>query len=116
MSTLTVLLPNGKTVGLIVADDTLVYDGSQFKSPNTLKYAMLYAVPVEAMALPFKTVPSRPLSVQQHTRAEVIGIDPIPATPTDPSLISEPDPSNGVCICFVTCQGTHLSYVQVTTL
>lgn len=110
---ITLLMPNGSTASLGVADNTLVFDGSEFIRPADLKYAMLYALPVSARSVPYKDLDAQTLSAAVRIRALVQGVDPTETLVTDPSLVAEPDPVEGQCICGLTCNGTELRFAVV---
>lgn len=109
---ITVQLPTGDTAILGTGDGMLVFDGSEFVSPQSLKYVELYGVPVSAYSTPYKEVPAQVLSTATRIRALVLGTDPT-AAPLDPSIVSAMDPSGGQCICGLTCNGTELRFVAV---
>jgi len=109
---ITVQLPNG-TASLAVADNTLVFDGFDFKTPSELKYAELYSLPVAAQSVPYKDVPEQVLLTAVRIRALVTNVDATSEPTTDPSLEAVPDPSNGQCVCGLTCNGTELRFAVV---
>jgi hypothetical protein len=52
---------------------------------------------------------------QQEVRVcwrEPVGSDDFP----NETVVTATDPSGGVCVCGITCQGTNLSYVQVSNV
>jgi hypothetical protein len=112
MSTLLVTLPNATQVVLKVADNTLVFDGHDFVEPSEAEYVMLYSVDVAALSLPFVEA-SITMTTKAYIKAGIVAYDAISVTPTSTSVVAEPDPSLGQCICFVTCTGTVLRYVRV---
>lgn len=112
MSTLTVVLINGTHAALPIADNTLVYDGANFVDPADAKFAMLYTAFVNAKSLTFNGT-TDVLQASGYNKAAVISYDSASQPSTDPSVDVQPDPSLGVCICFLTCQGTNLQYVKV---
>src|SRR5882672_828619 len=114
MGTLVLMLPNGNQSALTVADNTLVFDGAEFVQPIKAKYVMLYIVPVNAVSLPFNEVSSIAIQVSSYTKAAVIAFNPVSIPITDSSIEAFPDPSMGQCIVAITCQGTKITYVQVT--
>lgn len=111
---ITVLTPSGNQVNLAIADNTLVFDGLEFKEPQDLKYVELYGVPVEASTVPYKELPQQTLMTAVRIKAIVLGTDPTEASLTDPQVVSVSDPSMGQCICGLTCAGTDLRFVTVT--
>jgi hypothetical protein len=113
MSIITALLPNGSQVHLDIADNTLVYNGAMFDEPQDAPYVKLFQVPVNAISLPFEGQ-SQQLITDASVYAKVLSYDLTSRPSTDPSVDAQPDPSGGTCLCFLTCQGTWLSYVQVT--
>jgi hypothetical protein len=110
---ITVLLPSGNTATLDVADNVLVFDGSEFLTPKTGSYVMLYALDVAALSMPFKDVAAQPLLAAVKIRSIVKSVDNTSVLVTDPLLVAAPDPSGGLCICGITCAGTDLAFVKV---
>ncbi len=115
MSKLLVQLPDQTQALLSVAADTLVYDGQYFVQPSAAKYVALYSVPIAATTLPFGGLESNLAYVASQIKAGVLNYNPVEQLDSDPSLVIEPDPSLGICVCFITCKGTFFSYVQVTS-
>lgn len=109
---ITAQLPAGGAAVFGVADGTLVFDGSEFVKPQSLTYAELYGVPVNAQSMPYKELPAQVLSAAVKIRARVLNVDPTEA-PTDPTLVTVADPLGGECICGLTCNGTELRFVVV---
>lgn len=110
---ITALMPGGGSASLGVAENTLVYDGQEFLSPDKVKYLELYTLPVQALSAKYRT-PQEFLHAAVRIRALVINRDPTVVPDTDPSVVAEVDPSGGQCICGITCQGTDLRFVIVT--
>jgi hypothetical protein len=110
---ITVQLPDGLQKQMGIADNTLVYDGYEFKEPSDLVYAMLYAVDTPALSVPYKEVPAEQLSVAQRIRAKVVGKDPQQSPTSDGSLVVAADPTDGVCLCGLTCTGTEIRFAKV---
>lgn len=111
---LSVYLPDSKIGTLTISEGDLVYDGTEFVKPEIAKYVALYDVPVQAVSLEYKNIVDI-LFVSQQTKAFVQSIDLTPSPTTDPEVIAEPDPNiTGICVCFITCRGTWLSYVKVS--
>ena len=110
---ITVQLPTGVAAQLAVAANTLVFDGEIFMEASAMKYVELYGIAVAAQSMPYKAFPSQVLSIAQRIRARVLSIDATDEPTTDPSLVSQPDPSEGQCICGLTCTGTELRFVVV---
>lgn len=106
-------MPDGSIAVLDVADNTLVYDGQEFKAPSSLKYVEVYALPVEALTTNYKEVVE---SIQTYasTKALVINVDPTSVPDSDPLLTTALDPSGGQCVCGLTCTGTDIRFVVVT--
>lgn len=109
-------LPDGELTGVEVADDVLVYNGSEFVNIKDAKYVVLYHVPVSAYTQPFRDLATSLIVANYYVRALVTSKVESPVTTTDPLLVSVADPSGGECICFVTCNGTNLSYVKITNV
>jgi len=112
MSILVVELPNGTQSTLRIADNTLVYDGSRFVEPIDAKYVSLYDVPV-GVPIGFG-ISQQVAQTASYISAAVVAFNPVSVIATDANVQAEPDPSNGLCICFITCKGTWISFVQVT--
>jgi hypothetical protein len=108
---ITVQLPNG-TATLGVAEDLLVFDGEQFVDPTNAAYLELFSIPVEALSSGFSSL-AVTLSAAVRLRANVLGLDPTVVPVTDPSVVIAVDPSDGKCICGITCAGTNLRFVIV---
>lgn len=113
MSTLIVDLPNQTSVAVVVAENTLVYDGHHFVVPEEALTVQLVTMPVDALTLPYETLAARQLVTDTAVIARVVAYTGY-GTVSSVNLIVQPDPSNGECVCMITCQGTDLSYVQVT--
>lgn len=114
---LTVLMPDQSQVNVTVADDTLVFDGMDFLEPERIKYVVLYKMPVAAVSLPFDDIASVLLSASVRIRALVLNRFLNPYVGTDPKVVVVPKPVEGdQCVCFVTCKGTELRFVQVHTV
>ncbi len=111
MSSLTVVLPDNSTALLYIADLQLVFDGIRFVEPSDAKWVTLISVPVHALTKPFADIPSALIYTDAFVRAAVVGYDAL-AYPIE-DAVTEPDPSLGNCICFITCTGIDLRYVQV---
>jgi hypothetical protein len=109
----TALMPDRSTAVLDVAEGSLVYDGHNFVSPLIAQFIALYSVPVDAVSLPHRDVILQ-LQTQTCIGAKVVEVDAAPAASTDPSVIAQPDPSGGICICGLTCTGTDLRFAVVT--
>lgn len=112
---LTLLMPNMRTATMDVADGVLVFNGDEFVRAAHLQYAELYIAPVEALSLNYKGLPALQLLTSVRYLARVIGSNPTQVIETDPQLVAVPDPSNGMCVCGITCQGTELQFVTVHT-
>lgn len=108
------ILPNGPVSDVPVADDALIFTGSEFRTPKVGNYMMLLSVPVHAQTIPFSEVSTAFLIADYKYLALITAVNPVPETTTDPQVVSAVDPSNGVCICGITCIGTELQYVKVT--
>lgn len=110
---ITVTMPDGSSATLAVGANTLVFDGQTFLEPQLLTYAELYGLPVSAQSVPYKEIPAQVLSTAVRIRAKVLGVDPTDEPVTDPKLVTQPDPTNGQCICGLTCNGTELRFAVV---
>ncbi len=112
MSILTLQMP-ARQVVMNVADNTLVYDGQNFVAPEDAKYVMLYAVPITAMNLPFQ-YPAIQFQTSAANKCAVLAYNGTSEPSTSPEVVHVDDPSLGMCICGITCQGVNLAYVKVT--
>ena len=110
---ITALLPDGRSVQLGVAENTLVFDGLSFANPSDVSWIELYTIPVSAMSMPYKDVLSQALTAEVRIRASVLEIDNTVVPVTDPSVVASLDPSNGECICGITCNGTDIRFANV---
>lgn len=112
MSILTLQMP-ARQVVMNVADNTLVYDGQNFVAPEDAKYVMLYDIPVDALSLPFQ-YPAVHFQTNAANKCAVLAYNGTTEPSTSPEVIHVGDPSMGLCICGITCQGVNLAYVKVT--
>lgn len=114
MPNLTIATIQGLATAVVtVADDTLVYNGHSFVQPRDAKYVELHLVDVAAKSLVFGSIAQASLDARYTNLARVLSVDDQTGEATTPSLTSSTDPSEGICICLVTCKGTALTYVQV---
>lgn len=110
---------NGQPQQVIDVDSTdLVLSDGAFLPVQSAPTVTLVGTPVTSEFTPFAYQPIPPGTLnlsntqQQELRVcwrEPVGTDQYP----NENLITQTDPSGGVCVCGVTCQGTNLSYVQV---
>lgn len=110
---ITALLPDGQQVQLGIAQNTLVFDGTAFKSPSDISWIQLYTIPVAAVSMPYKDVLSQALVAQVTIRAIITEITDTVSPTTDPRVVSEADPAEGECVCGVTCNGTDIRFANV---
>lgn len=111
---ITVLMPDGRVVDLQVADTDLIYNGQGFVAPKDAEYVELYSVPTQALTVPFNAQHLiTQLSTQTHIVARVLGYDLIASAVTSPEIVAAVGPSDGQCVCFVTCSGTELRFIKV---
>ncbi len=109
-------LPDGVLTDVEVADDILVYNGSDFVKIADAKYVVLYHVPVSAYTQPFRDLATSLIVASYYVRALVLSKAAHVVTTTDPLLVTAADPSQGQCLCFITCNGTDLSYVKISNV
>lgn len=112
---LIVLMPDQRQVQINVADDVLIFDGTDFVDPARIKYVSLYSIPVESMSVPFDGLASQRLMTAAHVIALVVNRFAYTGLPNSPKLETVAVPNEGQCICLVTCKGTDLSFVNVHT-
>lgn len=115
MSILTAVMPNQTRVQLAVAEGALVFDGSNFVEPARARQVALLNTQETPAVVAIKGVPAM-LGFKGTVLAGVVGYDPMSEPSTDSALVSATDPSNGLCICGITCKGTNVAYVQVNYL
>lgn len=108
---ITVQMPTG-TATLGVAEGLLVFDGEQFVEPAHAAYLELFAIPVEALSAGFMSL-AVTLSAAVKIKAVVIGVDPTVVPVTDPSVVVAIDPTDGQCVCGITCSGTDIRFAVV---
>lgn len=108
---------------LNVPTGNLVFDGSTFLPPEEAKYVQLVQQSdVANFSFPRTDYPeqsalSNPIPLELFTGflCKVIQItSQDDATPDD--ILNVADPTGGVCICGVTCQGNKIVLVPVTNL
>jgi hypothetical protein len=110
---------NGQPQQVIDVDSTdLVLSDGAFLPVQSAPTVTLVSATFSSEFMPFTYQPIPPGTLnlsntqQQELRVcwrEPVGTDQYP----NENLITQTDPSGGVCVCGVTCQGTNLSYVQV---
>jgi hypothetical protein len=106
-------MPDQSTVTLDVADNYLVFNGNEFVNPSYLSYIELYTMPIAALSAEHRDIVVG-LQADVKIKALVISKSSVSVPVTDPSVVAEPDPANGECICGLTCNGTSLRFVTVT--
>jgi hypothetical protein len=113
------LVPQNGVQQVIDVDTAdLVLSGQDFVSPQTAPSVTLVGASSDSTFTPFAYAPVPPGALNlinsqaQQVRVcwrEPVGTDDFP----NQDLVTVVDPSGGVCVCGITCQGTNLSYVQV---
>lgn len=73
---------------------------------QTSEFTAFTSQPIPQGTLDLSNTPQQELRVCWR---EPVGTEQFP----NEDLITQTDPSDGVCTCGVTCQGTNLSFVQV---
>lgn len=93
-------------------DNALVFDGSSFVSPSDAKYIQLATVtPItySSQHYPVEEKYNNLLVTQQNIFVcKVLGT--VEAT-SKTAAVTVTDPTNGVCICGITCTGTQISAI-----
>jgi hypothetical protein len=98
--------------------DILILSNGRFVSPQTAQTVTISRAPYSASFTTFGSTPitgSLTLSSEDEVRIcwrEPVGTDDYP----NENVITAADPSDGQCVCGVTCSGTDLSYVVVQTV
>lgn len=113
------LMPDQSQIQIQVADTDLVLDGrGQFVEPQFAEYVALFHQSVDALSLPFDGIETQILQAEVQISAKVLQQAAYPAAETSPLIITQPGPADtdGQCVCFVTCTGTALRFVQVHTV
>lgn len=110
---------NGQPQQVIDIDSTdLVLSDGAFLPVQSAPTVTLVGTTNTSAFTPFTSQPIPPGTLdlsntqQQEIRVcwrEPVGTDQFP----NEDLITQPDPSGGISVCGVTCQGTNLSFVQV---
>jgi len=101
------------------SSDVLVFDGNQFVRPQDADYVMLVTVQNVTGDIPGDLYPEsndvNQISATWNNRflCKVIGVTSAAVVGTDVETIV--DPNNGQCVCGISCAGTDLQYIQVTT-
>lgn len=110
---------NGIQQVIDVDVDHLILSNGAFVNPQVAKSVTLSGAPFSATFTPFgsaqSTYQNLTMSYQDEIRIcwrEPVGTDLYP----NENVITATDPSNGQCVCGVTCSGTDLSYVVVKTV
>lgn len=98
------VLLNDTTAVFEVYDDELVFDGSQFIKPENASY-------IQVLAYGYADVPD---GLSRFKLLKVLNVETVVGTEPSQDVVVEVDPSNGECVCGLTCHGTNLKYVQVT--
>lgn len=110
---------NGKQVYLGFPAGYLVFDGFSFVRPQDAKFVAIVETDRAGPVLLPAPWPETQTLVQEALTwyntwiCEVIALDQTLITGTD--VVSVIDPNNGVCVCGVSCMGTNLQYVKVTS-
>jgi hypothetical protein len=109
----TVRIGNQQLTLDVPSGELVLYDGV-FVDPSTAPAITLAAVDVDASFTPFGKTTAEPLTIKQQRQVAICSAEDIPDSEVQPSpIVIAPDPSDGECICGITCAGTNLRYVQV---
>lgn len=107
-----VRLPNVEDIQFLdVRNDELVYDGREFREPEKTQFVSLHESPSVGDTMPFPE--SVHCMVTGYLRLSVLDREQVQAGSSDPRLILAEDPTDGICICGITCDGVRLSYVKI---
>jgi hypothetical protein len=119
MSTFTrlYLVPiNGVQQVIDVNNDDLVLSNGEFRPPQVAPSVTLIGATYSAQFTPFGYAPMPTQTITQTYQEEIrvcwrepVGEDDYP----NENVIVAYDPTNGQCVCGVTCSGPDLSYVVV---
>lgn len=110
---------NGQQVYLGLPDNSLVFNGSEFVRPQDAEFvAIVETVTAGPVTVPppwpeTQTLYQAALTWTNLWLCTVIDVDSASIDDTDVVVIN--DPNNGACVCGISCAGTDLQYVQVTT-
>lgn len=107
---------NGVQQVIDVDTNDLVLSGGKFVPVQLASSVTLIGATYTAQFTPFGYAPMPTQNLSQAYQDELricwrepVGTDDYP----NESVIVEPDPASGQCVCGVTCSGTDLSYVVV---
>jgi hypothetical protein len=109
---------NGIQQVIDVDVDILILSGGEFVSPQIAPTITISRTPYSASFTTFGSTPitgSLTLASQDEVRIcwrEPVGTDQYP----NENVVTSTDPSDGQCVCGITCSGTQLSYVVVQTV
>lgn len=107
-----VRLPNVEEIQYLdVQTGELVYDGRDFQDPSKTQFVSLHEAYSEGDTIPFPE--SVHCIVTSYLRLNVIDRVAVANSSSDPRLILAEDPTNGECICGITCDGIRLAYVEI---
>lgn len=113
MIQLTLVDPEGGELVVAIEDDALVFDGYKYVRPEHASYATVYEGPILSPTREFYISPMN-VYTSFERRLRVLNVEPAGVGPFDPlDVVTAVDPSDGECICLLTCRGTQLSYVVV---
>lgn len=114
------LAPNKGTQQVIDVDtDHLILSNGKFVPPQTAQSITLSGAPATADFTPFGNNPDaiQNLNLAYLDESKICWREPVGvAQYPNEKVITAADPSNGACVCAVTCSGTNLAYVQVKSV
>lgn len=109
------LVPTAQQLVVDVDLNDLVLSDGKFVNPQLAPSVTLTQPPANATFTPFGSAEPVSLQLNQELQARVCWRE-IVDTQEYPAPIEVTDPSGGECVCLVTCQGTNITYVQVTAV
>lgn len=118
---LTILNADGEEFFIDVPDDTLIMDGDyNFLTPDRIQTVAIAAPGIQFNFKPHLP-PSRAAFIAMNINVlyvyRVINTEPQSSVEyPNPNVIEAIDPTNGQCLCGITCLGTELAFVKVYSI
>lgn len=107
--------PSGRAV-LDVPADHLILSGQDWVLPGSADYITVRAAPVAYTYKPWRLTSLAELEATQTVKAKVLNARVVSAVEHVLPVDLVADPTDGQCICGVTCLGPNLRYVQVKAI